>query len=102
MMDADGAFTYSKSVAVTFDVGKEGLSLVSATAGNIRVAAYSNSIQKGSLVLLGIDGKLLYRQPVMLNKGLNNFDIPTLLNTGNIGIVTLYSGKSIYTLKVVR
>ncbi len=101
-VDMDGSFTYSNNVAVKFDARNSGLSLVSSGAQKIKVLAYSDVNEKASIVMYGIDGRMLYKNDVFLNQGPNYFDIPASTLEGTLGVVSLYTGKNINTLKIIR
>jgi hypothetical protein len=101
-VDADGSFTFSKNVAVKFETTTGGLTLVSSTPHSIRVSANSDIKEKASIMLYGIDGKMLYRNTVLLIQGLNFIDIPASQLKGSLGVVTISNGKSINSLKIVR
>jgi hypothetical protein len=101
-VDGDGSFTYSKSVAVNYKTSSIGLTLVSSTPNNIRLSVNSDINEKASIALYGMDGKRLYSNTVVLNQGTNFIDIPAAMFQGSLGIVALYTGKNINTLKIAR
>jgi Glycosyl hydrolase catalytic core len=101
-VDADGRFSYSATVAVKYDKSAGGLSLVSATLRSIRVSAYSDINEKASIMLLGADGKVLYRNDVMLTRGLNFMDIPCSGFRSGMNVITLSTNKTINSIKITR
>jgi len=100
LVDRDGSFTYSNTIAIQYDSKSTGLALISATSSSIRASAYSPKHEKGSLNLFGIDGRLLATQSVTLNSGMNYLEMPTHLTTGNIMILSLYTNKDVKSIKI--
>ncbi|MES2773861.1 MAG: glycosyl hydrolase [Bacteroidota bacterium] len=101
-VDNDGSFTYSKTVSLKYDGKAGGLSLVSSTSNNIRISAYSGINEKASIILFSIDGKQLYKQSVDLSSGLNFIDIPNSMSKTNVGVITLYTSKTVNSIKIKR
>lgn len=101
MVDADGSFTYSASVAVKFGAKAKGLWLLSATAQRIQLSACSDVPEKASIKCMSVDGKVLAAQTIMLNSGSNMVTLPNSLPKGSIGIVTLQSNTAVHSLRIM-
>ncbi|TAD86155.1 MAG: hypothetical protein EAY75_09310 [Bacteroidetes bacterium] len=102
MVDKDGTFTHSNTIAVQFDAKSTGLALISATSSRILVSAYSPIPQKASFNLFSINGSLILTQPVTLNRGINYLEIPAHLSSNNIMILSLYTSKNVESIKIIR
>jgi hypothetical protein len=86
MIDKDGSFTYSKIISLTvknvspFTLNNLSLSAINS---NIKIGINSNYQQVLQLVLVDVSGRVIYSNPLELQKGFNSIDkkIPAL-NTG--------------------
>lgn len=101
-VDADGSFKYSKSIAVKFENGTSGLKLVSSGSNSITVSAFSSTREQASIRLLGMDGKMLYSQKVLLNDGNNFIQLPVSLPKGAMAVVALQTGSHLNSIKIIR
>jgi hypothetical protein len=102
LVDADGSYTYSKVVLIKNEEKANQLTLVAQTNNSIKVSATSSTTEKATIMLLGLDGKTLYKQNVLLNNGANFIDIPASMVKGNIAIIALTTSKGVSTIKVMQ
>ncbi|MBC7866662.1 MAG: hypothetical protein H7X88_03920 [Gloeobacteraceae cyanobacterium ES-bin-316] len=92
IVDKDGQFVYSKILAITVKKSKNlSMAIHSLTANRTELSVRMNSpaAMQGNLVVMDIQGKLFYKSPVFLNKGLNIIKKP-----GNFV-------SAIYVLKII-
>lgn len=101
MVDEDGKFTYSNTIAVKFGKVPDGLTLVSSNPNSVRVSVYSNRNERASIMYMAMDGKVLHRQSVVLYEGLNFVEIPAPAYKG-LGVITMQQGKTMSSLKIIR
>ena len=98
MIDKDGTTKYSKVISVTENnVSSFKLSKLSLSSKNnsLKIAINSNYQQIMQVVLVDVSGRILYKNPIQLQKGFNNIDkkIPAL-NTG-VYYAKLFTGDQI-------
>jgi hypothetical protein len=100
--DVDGKSTSFGPVAVKFGLSEDSFSILSTSESSVSVSISSAAAKEGVISYLGIDGRLLYKQQVSLNNGLNTFNIPVDKSTGRIGVISFTSGGEQKSLKVSR
>ena len=101
-VDLDGSFVYSKNIAINFGIQSEGLRLLSTTENSITISVHSNKNERATVMLAGLDGKMLHQRQVMLTEGMNQVQIPASIKRGNIGVVVLRTNQQVSSIKVMR
>lgn len=104
MVDKDGKFAYSKVVSVNMKKNNEAaLALSPAYTNNNQVKMNINSAttQQAIVMISDANGKTIYRSPVALNKGVNNFNTPLTLATG-IYYVKIATAKEKITTSFIK
>lgn len=101
-VDIDGSFSFSKNIMIRYGTIPQDLRLVSTTDQNITVSVYSQQNKQATVLLSGLDGKVLHQRNVALQQGTNYIQIPASISRGTIGIVALRTNEHVNSLKIMR
>jgi hypothetical protein len=101
-VDIDGSFTFSKNIMMQYGTVSQELRLVSTTDQNIMVSVFSQQNKQATVLLSGLDGKVLHQRNVVLHQGTNYIQIPASISRGTLGIVALRTDEHVSSLKIMR
>jgi hypothetical protein len=101
-VDLDGKFETFNPIAVKFGLAADELNLLNTSESSVTVSISSSKATEGLISYVGLDGRILFKQQLNLNSGLNTFTIPVNKSAGQIGIVTFSSNGEQKSLKVSR
>ncbi|MRX47000.1 glycosyl hydrolase [Pedobacter puniceum] len=99
--DTDGKSESFAPVAVNFGFKADELKLLQSTETSVSISATASKTQNALLSYLAIDGKILYQKNVVLQIGLNTFNIPVSKSSSAIGIIHLITDRQ-QSIKIAR
>ncbi len=101
-VDLDGKSSSFGPVVVKFGLSTDVFNLLSTSETSVTINISSTEEKQAEIAYIGLDGRTLHRQNIMLNNGLNTVNIPVNKSTGSIGIISYRAGGEQKSLKIAR
>lgn len=101
-VDLDGKSTSFGPVVVKYGLSADVFNVLSTSETSVTINISSTEEKQAEIAYIGLDGRTLHKQNIMLNNGLNTVTIPVNKSTGSIGIISYRAGGEQKSLKIAR
>lgn len=101
-VDVDSKSTSFGPVIVKFGLSTNIFKLSNSSETSVSINISSSEEKQAEIAYIGLDGKILHKQSVILQNGINTVVIPVHKSTGSIGIISCKVGAEQKTLKIAR
>lgn len=101
-VDLDGKSTSFGPIVVKFGLSNDVFKLLNSSEVSVSINISSSEEKQAEIAYIGLDGRILHKQSIILQNGLNTVVIPVDKSTGNIGIISYKSGAEQKSLKISR